>query len=598
MNKFLNLCTMALLAIVTLLASCSDDDNSTPTPQPGTAKVGDGTYTIMFYGCSDSDLDEALRLNLQQVISNGKKDRVNFRALVKFSPELQAQTPAGMLDGTRLITYADTANTDQFGIKVHENSYRLDNPQNLADFINETKQLMPADNYILVLWDHGDQFGFGDDPVEDSYDETTKMRGMLIDDHTDNTLSTYELEEALRLSGTKMKLIYFDVCLMGMVETYTQIKDYADYGMGAVNPTPDLGGNYVKFINSLQENDTFENAMKQYVPGTVSVWKTNNNSSIDLSCFDLSYIDQLNAVIKNATDEITSEIDKMKERGIFDKQPYTLLCNDESDPNDQTAYNALTLLRLTHFYDSNKETTEYSTIGAVMPIMVYGTAQVSTDLSTTFGRLIKYFDNMSLYSDQIDNILKKMTVASSFYGMPWYVEKMTMGITWPTIEYTQNLGWLKWPEYDENLKRSAFNKATGWMNFVEGPVSNIRMLNINSLFEEETYYIYFVDALVNERGSYHWNITLEPNADCSEEEKTKVAELQDDINNKMQQTTCYAFHASQGLLKDIERYIKSKDTLLSGVDNVKITVTLTDEAYTIFDDDLPTSFSSNVSLLQ
>ena len=556
---------VVLVAIAMTLSSCSDKDDIASTPyQPDSATVGDGTYTIMFYGCSDSKLDNSLQMNLWQVLSAGKKDRVNFRGLVKFSAEMQKSAAAENidLDGVRLVTYADTLDGKYVqGSKAYDNNYRLDNPRNLADFITDTKRLMPADNYILVLWDHGDIFGLNEKPVQDSY--ATTSRAMLMDTHNDSVfLSTYELEEGLRLSGTKMKLVYFDCCLMGMVESFSQIKDYAEYGMGAVNLTPGYGGNYVKLVGSLQNNATFEDAMKEFVPATVSTWRVNDERG-DLSCFNLAYIDQLSAVLKNVAGALNEKVDEFAKKGAFSKGPYRLL--DESYADEILA------LKQCKAHDDTTETAYFSRWGGAMPVMLGQIPIQSTDISTTLGRLVRIGKKMTYYSDQIDNIFSQMTVAGGFYSMPPYVERMSMGITWPTYAYIRTRK--KYADYVDNLRRSAFNKATGWVDFLESPISAYSIKNFGSVLGDPYgIYAYLTDENQDTYGNYQWTVTLEPAIEG--EDASGLKPIQDAVNTALKTSRLPIYHASQGLLADIKKYVSNQAH--NNCKEIKITLQLSE----------------------
>lgn len=286
----------ALLMCLSFMACSSDDDNITPPPTEP-----DIDYVVMLYGCGGGNLDAELLYNLEQVEGYGYSSKVRFTALVKYSSSFQNQED---LVGTRLYNMTEQGIKGQ---KVYDSNYRLDNPDHIADFIKSTKERLPAKKYILVLWNHGDEFSLWDQPLGWSdYDETT--RGVVMDDNcTENgitsAISIFELEEGLKRSGTKLDMIYWDVCLMSMIENVYQIKDYTDYVMGAAHLTPGIGGNYAYLMKSLEGHSDVPSAMQEYIPATISYWRDcAGDDGKDLALLDMSKIDATVADFKAVSD--------------------------------------------------------------------------------------------------------------------------------------------------------------------------------------------------------------------------------------------------------------------------------------------------------
>lgn len=109
----------------------------------------------------------------------------------------------------------------------------------LSEFIKFAKSGYPAEEYVLVLWDHGGGVpnGFGQDVY-----------------YPDEILSDVEIGKALKMGGVHFDLVAFDACLMCSLEVYMSIKDYADYAVAAESLVAGRGLNYETFINEL--NDT------------------------------------------------------------------------------------------------------------------------------------------------------------------------------------------------------------------------------------------------------------------------------------------------------------------------------------------------------
>ncbi len=454
MRKIIQIWAIAMLSILTVFSSCSKDDATeipeptptptpTPTPEPEPEpETKTARYTVMFYGCGGGNLDVALDYNLGQATS-APQDSVNFVALIKKSAEFQKDPEQEGVRQIEVTKKNGKANIDNK--KVYEASYRMDNPANLTAFINDTKKNFPAKQYILVLWNHGSEFGFGEKPVQASY--LTDSRAVLYDDNISKdslALSTYELEKGIKDSGTKLDLVYFDCCLMGMAETYYQLKDCARYGMGAFHLTPGLGGDYVTLMENLQNKPTLEEAIKDYVPKCVDNWHQNSSpsDSIDLECYDLSYMTELKEKVAPVALYLKRLVTDQQEEAqeVLDQSNY-YLANNFADVKGISIRNFTT----------------------------------STDLYSTVNRLalIQEDNTLAGYADGIKTTLDKMTIAEKCYVEDEDITRISMGITWPTFAFWHGYneqgifyGSKAYNFYPTGIDNSAFLQDSGWLTFL------------------------------------------------------------------------------------------------------------------------------------
>ncbi len=520
--SFMNVMMICMMAF---FASCSkDDDVADTTPVIDPVVTQPTTYTVMLYGCGGSNLDKMLAYNLDQIAGLGKQSRINFTALVKYSKPYQTKTDC---EGTRLLTLTKDGMQNE---KKYDANYRLDNPEHLANFIKESKEKMPADKYILVFWDHGNTFGPDDKPVQSSYPEgTTKSRAALADDNTGKAMSTYEIEKGIKDSGTKLDLVYFDVCLMGMVETYYQLKDCSKYIMAASHNTPGLGGNYTKLFTELEEKDSLSDAIKAYVPAAVTNWKNMGETVADLSCFDTQYMDEFVQNVKAATTEV---LKLKKENTEISKE----------DENDEAKWNARRRWFGQTQFGANCG-------GIIYPFYI---ECASVDLYSLLTRLAANCvdGTLSSYATLIRNLLEKMTVASASFGLPQWMDRVSMGVTWPTDVFIADA-----KKYEKPLRSSAFCQATGWDKILFD-TDNPQMSYVASAFFEN-YFYYYED--VQTSYAYAWDVTL-----SVDESKVKpidsvfVEDIVDEINSmavKKLATKKYPLRFSKDLTTDLYTYV-------------------------------------------
>ena len=117
--------------------------------------------------------------------------------------------------------------------------------ETLEDFIKFSKENYPADDYILVMWDHG-----GGVPLGFGYDEIH-----------DGILTETEIATAIRNSDIKFESVIFNACLMGSLEVVRALQPYTEYIVAAESPTwssayYDVGINYTDFINYIGNDYT------------------------------------------------------------------------------------------------------------------------------------------------------------------------------------------------------------------------------------------------------------------------------------------------------------------------------------------------------
>ncbi len=364
-----NTLTSLLIALLTIFASCNKDDSSSAKePEEPTAD-----HTIIMYGCGGGNLDEALLLNLSEVAEYGYSENVNFTALLKFSVDYQDQYP-----GTRQFTLGEDGFTD---VSYSDANFELDNPENLGKFIAEAKASMPAKKYTLIFWNHGDKI---------SADDLPYTKAVCYDDNNAfSSLSIFDIESGLDMAGG-VDLVYFDVCLMNMIEYQYQLRDQADYVLGAAHLTNGFGGNYLELMNSLEANADIADAMKQYVPRTGDMWRLmlGTESGFDLTLIDLSYMDQIVGYIGKYADKLIEfregcKLDEQNELAFY------YYNGDSSEGASAARYSAESVALGEDVY--------YYTEGGVL--YTYPYSNYSVDMLDAFAGLT--FDEMALQTSVI-----------------------------------------------------------------------------------------------------------------------------------------------------------------------------------------------------
>ena len=132
----------------------------------------------------------------------------------------------------------------------------MGDPTTLVNFVQWAIQDYPAENYMLILWDHGS----GWRTMASSF-----QKSVCADDSSGgDSLSLQELGNALNLinmsTGVKLDILGFDACMMGMLEVDYQIRQYVDYRVGSEETEPADGWNYEAILTALASNPSMNSS--------------------------------------------------------------------------------------------------------------------------------------------------------------------------------------------------------------------------------------------------------------------------------------------------------------------------------------------------
>ncbi len=109
----------------------------------------------------------------------------------------------------------------------------------LSDFISWSVANCPADEYFLIMWNHGGGAvsGFGKDEI---FLKDTLMLSEL----------SAALAEANAETGVKLNTVAFDACLMASIENIALIGPYCDYIVASQELVPSSGFSYKRFFSA------------------------------------------------------------------------------------------------------------------------------------------------------------------------------------------------------------------------------------------------------------------------------------------------------------------------------------------------------------
>lgn len=165
--------------------------------------------------------------------------------------------------------------------------------ESLTEFLTYGYENYPAENFALILWNHGNGplIGYGKD--------------MLFDN---DSLTLSEMKSALSASpfnsSNKLSWVGFDACLMSSAELACVWSEYADYLVASQEIEPSFGWNYdiLKHYGLLDTKTFLGKLINTYLSTCEAYYDERGyeNRDTTLACMDLAYAPSL----KNAIDDL------------------------------------------------------------------------------------------------------------------------------------------------------------------------------------------------------------------------------------------------------------------------------------------------------
>lgn len=338
MKKFKSFLALALVLIIAFsVVGCSSDealDTNTTAPS-GTAQISRSAEVDISPAYNTEDI--VVSENISKAPSLKKAEKSKTIMIYIIGSDLESKQSSASLDILEMIDSG--VNTDDVNIliftggskkwglegipadknciyKLTDGDFYLEkelkrtnttDKKTLTEFMKYCIANYKADEYGLILWDHGcgPLYGYGMDEY-----------------HENETLSMKEITTALKDAGfnkdKKLEFVGFDACLMGSLETADYLKSYAKYLIASQELEPGQGWDY-SFLKKLNEVDGGKNIGKAIVDSYCAYYdalfkKTPSyKSDITLSCLNLS---KVSAVEKNLN-ALFKKVDTKLDSGYF-----------------------------------------------------------------------------------------------------------------------------------------------------------------------------------------------------------------------------------------------------------------------------------------
>lgn len=257
--------------------------------------VTSGSKTVMIYMVG-SDLEsehDAASTDIDEILSSGY-DAGAMHVLL-YTGGCKRWSNSQIPEDENATFLLDNGELKELTSKPASN---MGDPENLSEFLNYAYENYPAEQYDLILWNHGGGafFGYG-------YDE-----------NTEDSLTLDELADAFSNSpfhdGNKLGFIGFDACLMGNIETAHMLSPYAEYMIASQESEPGSGW-YYDFLNQIDSTQDIKTIGTAIVDSYMAETTDYMNSipfayaPICLSVMDLSQT----AAVETALNDLFAKVD-------------------------------------------------------------------------------------------------------------------------------------------------------------------------------------------------------------------------------------------------------------------------------------------------
>ena len=262
----------------------SRKDNLVNVPQPA-------RYTVFVYGNAEGIADKVIEYGFWEKIQPLLTDHNNVRVVCfyKYGKDLPPERPFSgkYADPGDIVWFDlnDTTNLENirngglqaYGYEKEAKAMKLCDPKTVSAFIQISSLVCPAEQYVFSIWGHGN----GLNPMNDvpgKYEDPAAApvtRGVIADEwNKGEELDMYELSAAIRSAGlSRLNTIFFHNCLMGNMETLTELRGLSDYIVASAHLLVSEGELLTEYVRGLLEKGNTEDAIAQMFERVHPIWQ-------------------------------------------------------------------------------------------------------------------------------------------------------------------------------------------------------------------------------------------------------------------------------------------------------------------------------------
>lgn len=363
------------------------------------AQAAPKEWSLLVFLNGHNNLDSFGTYNINQMEKYGSTDKIN----------LVVQWASASHETTRRLLVQKDADPATVTSPVVEDLPRVDmgDPKSLVEFVKWGAEKYPAQNYFVVVWNHGS--GWHRDA------RGNVVRDISHDEFSGHLITTEQLGVAINEASQAIKhrinIYGSDACLMQMMEVNGQMTNSVDFVVASQEVEPGDGWPYDLFLRNwiALKEATPQNVGKALVDAYHEYYTEKGDSNVTLSIVDLEY-----------------QADITKAMGLL-AQSLTSLSATELAPL------ATNLYEIQNFYYS-----DYSDVSHMVEIFAkYGPAKIKPQLLA------------------VDEAFKRYVVHSRVTG----TTSKARGVSIWLPKYAYEI-----ESYGERYAGLSFSSQTGWKN--------------------------------------------------------------------------------------------------------------------------------------
>ena len=255
-------------------------------------------WTVMIYMAADNDLEPYAISDFLELSSVGSSSSVNILVQLDrggWDLSYGWWTITHRFRITKGMTPTPDKAIADWGDGKGGREVNMGDPASLRDFVEWAMRSYPADNYLLVIWNHGQGW-------KAKNEEPTKA--VCYDYTSADALYAYELREAL--NGKRLSIVAMDACLMGTIEVMTELIDIADYFVASEEVVPGYGFPYDSIMNALLYNPSMTpRELCRIIVERYRDYYQNSPLAVTLSAIDMSKLLNVLNTLNDLIEEIS-----------------------------------------------------------------------------------------------------------------------------------------------------------------------------------------------------------------------------------------------------------------------------------------------------
>ena len=278
-------------------------------------------HTVFVYGNAGGNMDTYIEYGFWERAKEFLTDHNNVRVICfykygKDQPQIGMPFSGKYAEPGDIVWFELTSETDlnkikEEGFQAHglgdlAKLLQICNPNTMRLFLECSSLVCPAEKYSLAIWGHGSGFN----PMEDVPDKyqveditPAATRGVMADDWLKyEWMDMYEMYDAIKAAGIDhLNTLYFHNCLMGNIETLTQVREFADYIVASAHVLSSDGQILTEFVRGLVETGNAEEAAGLMFERSTPTWQNGYVEEADNVYYNGDYkmirMDKFDAII-------------------------------------------------------------------------------------------------------------------------------------------------------------------------------------------------------------------------------------------------------------------------------------------------------------